>query len=94
MRPFIGRLTALPAHGDELNVRGSVWLPNCEATSVSAIVIGGSFRARLFIRGPSGVSTTVTDGRAGAGLFGDSTTSSVKTGVVLGALSGAVPTQT
>ena len=61
---------------------------------MSAMVIDGSFRARLLIRGPSGVSTTVTDGIAGAGRFGDSTTLSVKTGVALGALDGAVPSHT
>ena len=61
---------------------------------MSAMVIGGSFRARLLIRGPSGVSTTVTDGIVGAGRFGDPTTLSVKTGVELGALNGAVPNHT
>jgi hypothetical protein len=48
----------------------------------------------LLIRGPSGVSTTVTDGIGGAGRFGDSTTLRVKTGVALGALDGAMPNHT
>ena len=60
---------------------------------MSAMVMDGSFRARLLIRGPDGVSTTVTDGIVGAGRFGDSTTLSEKAGVALGALNGAMPNQ-
>ena len=61
---------------------------------MSAMVIDGSFRARLLIRGPSGVSTTVTDGIVGAGRFGEPNTLSLNTGFELGALNGAVPNHT
>ena len=57
---------------------------------MSAMVSAGSFSARLLIRGPNGVSTTVTEGIDGAGRFDDSTTSTLKTGIAFGAASAAL----
>ena len=61
------------------------------------MVIDGSFKATLLSRGPIGVSTTVTDGmgsRTSVVRFGDSTMSTLKTGVAPGVLNGAVRNDT
>ncbi len=61
------------------------------------MLIDGSFKATLLIRGPTGVSTTVTDGTGASTpvvLFGDSTMSSLKTGVALGVVNGTVRNDT